>query len=102
MPTESHGSVTHWLGALKAGDLAAAQPMGLWGNLGDGGEIDPMLVQRLTAAGTDRLGQSDLDRWSGPLIGPGQGAVGEASLARLASRAFGLGFALALGEGGGL
>ncbi|HKM54774.1 MAG TPA: ECF-type sigma factor [Isosphaeraceae bacterium] len=27
MPTESHGSVTHWLGALKAGDLAAAQPL---------------------------------------------------------------------------
>ena len=25
--TESHGSITHWLGALKAGDLAAAQPL---------------------------------------------------------------------------
>jgi len=25
--TESHGSMTHWLGALKAGDLAAAQPL---------------------------------------------------------------------------
>ena len=27
MLTESHGSITHWLGALKAGDLAAAQPL---------------------------------------------------------------------------
>ena len=27
MPTESHGSITHWLGALKAGDRAAAQPL---------------------------------------------------------------------------
>jgi len=27
MPTEGHGSVTHWLGALKAGDRAAAQPL---------------------------------------------------------------------------
>ena len=25
--TESHGSITHWIGALKAGDLAAAQPL---------------------------------------------------------------------------
>ena len=25
--TESDGSITHWLGALKAGDLAAAQPL---------------------------------------------------------------------------
>ena len=25
--TESHGSITHWLGALKAGDLSAAQPL---------------------------------------------------------------------------
>lgn len=27
MPTENQGSVTLWLGALKAGDLAAAQPL---------------------------------------------------------------------------
>jgi DNA-directed RNA polymerase specialized sigma24 family protein len=27
MPTEDQGSVTLWLGALKAGDLAAAQPL---------------------------------------------------------------------------
>ena len=27
MPTESHGSITHLLGTLKAGDLAAAQPL---------------------------------------------------------------------------
>ena len=25
--TGSHGSITHWIGALKAGDLAAAQPL---------------------------------------------------------------------------
>src|SRR5512140_3544080 len=27
MPTGSHGSITHLLGTLKAGDLAAAQPL---------------------------------------------------------------------------
>ena len=27
MPTESHGSITYWLGAVKAGDCAAAQPL---------------------------------------------------------------------------
>ena len=61
-----------------------------------------MLLQRLAAAGTDRIGQSDLDRGCGPLVGSRQGAEGEAPLARLASRAFGLGLALPLGEGGGL
>ena len=27
MPTEGHGSITHWLDTLKAGDRAAAQPL---------------------------------------------------------------------------
>jgi hypothetical protein len=60
-----------------------------------------MLLQRLAATGTDQIGQSDFDRWSGPLVGGRAGAKAEASLARLASRALGLGLAFSLGEGGG-
>ena len=74
----------------------------LRGNLGDRGEVDPMLLQRLTAVGADRLGQLDLDGGSGPLVGPWQGAEGEVPLTGLAAGPFGLGLALAFGEGSGL
>src|SRR5512135_1694199 len=53
------------------------QPGRRW-NLGEGGEVDTLLPQRLAAAGTDRLGQSDLDWGSGPRVGPGQGRVRKA------------------------
>jgi hypothetical protein len=69
------------------------------GDVGDGCELDPIFVQELAAAGTDGIGQSDLDRRCGPLVRCRQGAEGEVPLARLASRAFGLSLALALGEG---
>src|SRR3954454_9636966 len=75
---------------------------GLRGDLGDRREVEAILVQRLAAARAYRIGQSDFDRWGGPLVGSGQSAEGEASLARLSSRAFGLGLASPLGEGGGL
>ena len=96
-----HGGLTG-RAAVDPDAIGLHDRLGLRGDLGDRGEVDPMLLQRLTAAGTDRLGQSDLDRGGGPLVGRRQGAEGEVPLARLASRAFGLGLALALGEGGGL
>jgi hypothetical protein len=73
---------------------------GLRGDLGDRREVDPMLRHRLTAAGTDRLRESDLDGRGGPLVGPRQDTEGKVPLARLAPRAFRLGRAPALGEGG--
>src|SRR5512142_924448 len=96
-----HGRVTG-RAAIDPDPIRLHGRLGLRGEIGDRGEVDALLPQRLPAAGTDRLRQSDLDWGSGPLVGPGQGAEGEVSLPRLASWAFGLGFALALGEGGSL
>src|SRR5512135_2010523 len=96
-----HGDVTG-RAAVDPDAIGLHDRPGLRWNLGDGGEVDALLPQHLPAAETGRLGQSDLDWGSGPLVGPGQGAEGEGSLPRLASWALGWGFALALGEGGSL
>ena len=61
-----------------------------------------MLLQRLAATGAGRVGESDLDRRGGPLAGSRQSSEGEAAAARSPPRAFGVGLALPLGEGGGL
>ena len=68
----------------------------------DPGEVDPVLPQRLAATGTGRIGQPDLDRGGGPLVGGRQGSEGEAPASRLTPRASGVSLAPALGERGGL
>src|SRR4051812_48688452 len=84
-----HGSVAG-RAAIDPDAIGLHDRSGLRGDVSDRREVDPMLSQHLAAAGTYRIGQSDFDRWGGPLVGFRQGAEGEASLARLASRAFGL------------
>src|SRR3954471_21096741 len=84
-----HGRVTG-RAAVDPGAVRLHDRLGSRGKVRDRGEIDPLLPQWLTAAGTDRIGQSDLDWRCGRLVGGRQGAKGEVTPTWLSPRASGL------------
>ena len=93
-----HGGPTGWA-AVDRDAIGLDDGPGLRGDIGDRGELDAILVQRLAAAGTGWLGQLDVDRGCGALVGSRRGAVAEVPLAGLAPRSLGLGLRRPLEKG---
>src|SRR5439155_20798408 len=96
----AHGGITR-RAAIDPDAVRLHDRLGRRRQISDGGEVDALFLEGVAAAGTDRIRQSDLNRWGGPLRGGRQGAEGEVSSSGLATRRFGMGLALAFGEGGG-
>ena len=94
----THGRVTGGA-AIDPDAIGLHDGLGPCGEIGRGCKINALFLHRFATTGTDWLGESDLDQGCSPLVGSRQGAEGEVPLSRLASRAFGLGLAMALGEG---